>query len=172
MPFPNLAEIDQARRSGFRPGVVGCFLNDKKILFLFKEKHNLWQLPQGGIDNKESIEQATRREMREELGKKFTTSMKIHSLIGQNQVEFPDNNKNSRDLVIDAGKKIFMQGKKYFFIAIDIKIPNLNIKETEFDDYSWLDYADALILAKTIYQQGKQRVTLDALKSLHELDLL
>ena len=172
MQLPSLEEIDKIRESGFRPVVVGCILNDKKILFLFKEEYKLWQLPQGGIDNQESIEQAMIREMIEELGDKFAASMKINSLVGQNQVEFPDKAKNSRNLQSDAGEEIFMKGKKYFFIAVDTDVADLNVMETEFDDFKWLEYDNALYLAKTIYQRGKKRVTVDALNKLHNSGLL
>ena len=172
MQLPSLEEIDAIRKSGYRPQVVGCFLNDKKILFLFKKEYNLWQLPQGGIDNQESIENAMIREMTEELGKKYADSMKINCLVGYNQVEFPNETKNLRNLITDDGQKIFMKGKKYFFIAADMNITSLNIKETEFDDFKWLNYDDAIELSKTIYQPGKQRVTVDALNKLKEAGLL
>jgi len=172
MQFPSLEEIDKIRKSGYRPQVVGCFLNDKKILFLFKKKYSLWQLPQGGIDNQESIEQAVNREMAEELGKKFAASIKIISLVGHNQVEFPDKTKNSRDFKTDGGEKIFMKGKKYFFIAVDMDVADLNINETEFDDFKWLNFDNAIKLSETIYQRGKQRVTVDALNTLHNSGLL
>ena len=170
MQLPNLEGINMIRKSGYRPQVVGCFLNDKKILFLYKKKYNLWQLPQGGIDNQETIEQAVVREMTEELGNEFTASPKINSLICNNQVEFPGHTKNSRELKTDAGKNIFMKGKRYFFIAIDTDITNLNINKTEFDDYKWLDYKKAMELSKTIYQQGKQRITIDVLDTLQNLN--
>ncbi len=172
MQLPSSEEIDIIRKSGFRPQVVGCFINDKKILFLFKKKYNLWQLPQGGIDNKENIKEAMVREMTEELGNKFVDSIKINSLIGDNQIEFPNQAQNSRQLKTDCGEDVFMRGKKYFFVAIDTNIADLNINETEFDDYKWLDYKNAIKLSKTIYQRGKQRVTLDVLKKLHNLNFL
>jgi len=172
MKLPGLKEIDAIRKTGLRPGVVACFLHDKKILFLFKEEYNLWQLPQGGIDNQESIEQAIVREMNEELGNDFAASLKINSLVGDNQVNFPTHNKNSRELKTDASDNIFMEGKKYFFIAIDTDISDLDIKKTEFDDFKWLDYGGAIEVASMISQQGKRRVTLDAINKFHDLGLL
>ncbi len=172
MPLPSLEEIDEIRRSGFRPQAVGCFLNGKKILFLFKEEHKLWQLPQGGIDNDETLGQAVSREMSEELGKEFIDAVKINSVIGENQVVFPSHTKGSRELQTDDGQEIFMKGKKYFFVAIDTDSTDLDIHKTEFDDYQWLPYDEALKLSQTIYQQGKQRITVDVLHTLHHLDLL
>ncbi|MCK4636187.1 MAG: NUDIX domain-containing protein [Candidatus Moranbacteria bacterium] len=172
MKLPTLKEIDQIRESGFRPQAVGCILNNKKILFFHKKKYNLWQLLQGGIDNQETIEKATIREMTEELGSNFAKSLKINSLIGDDQLTFPSRTQGSRDLKTDDGKTIFMQGKKYFFIAIDTNVTDLNIDETEFDDCKWLDYEQAIELSKKIYQQGKQKITINALNKLHNSDLL
>ena len=51
MNTPTLQEIDAIRKEGMRPQVVGCFVSNKKTLLVYSEKYNLWQFPQGGIDN-------------------------------------------------------------------------------------------------------------------------
>jgi hypothetical protein len=140
MQFPSLEEIDQIRNSGFRPQIVGCFLNNKKILFLYKKNHDLWQLPQGGIDN------------------------------GEDEMTFPNHSQNSRDLKNDAGEKIFMKGKKYFFIAADSNAMDLNIGETEFDAFKWVSFDESFILCNNIYQVGKKRITLNVLDQLKNSD--
>ena len=168
-----LKEIDKIRSGGFRPQIVGCFLNDKKILFLFKREHNLWQLPQGGIDNKETIGQAVIREMAEEMGSKFLDSCdKVFTMIGDDQIEFPPSTQNSRDLKTDKGKNIFMKGKKYFFIAINKINLHINIDDTEFNDYKWLLYNQAIELANQIHQRGKKRITINALNLLKKSELI
>ena len=65
---PTLEELDKDRSDGLRPSVVGCFLNSGKILFVYQKTHQLWQLPQGGVDNHETTIDAFKREMTEELG--------------------------------------------------------------------------------------------------------
>ncbi len=172
MNLPNLQEIDQIRKTGFRPQVVGCILNNKKILFFYKNKYNLWQLPQGGIDNRENIEKAVIREMTEELGISFTKKLEVKSLFGYTQLIFPPKLRGSRSLKTDSGASIFMKGKKYFFIEINTNIGNLDIKETEFNKYKWLDYRQAIELSKNIYQKGKREMTTKILSKLHNLDLL
>lgn len=169
---PTLTEIDQIRQSGFRPQIVGCIISNNKILFVYKEKYKLWQLPQGGIDNGEDVEKATFREMIEELGKNFVSSFKINSIIDKDKLIFPKQNQGSRELKTDTGKSIFMIGKKYFFVPIATNNKNLDITDTEFDNYTWLNYKEATNLAKKIYQKGKQQTTLKALESLRKQNLL
>jgi putative (di)nucleoside polyphosphate hydrolase len=172
MQTPTLPGIDKIRQEGFRPQVVGCILHNKKILFVYKEKHKLWQLPQGGIDNKESIEQATLREMSEELGINFTKSFQIGKIIGEDKLIFPKYLQGSRNLQTDNGEEKLMLGKKYFFIPIQTTTETLDITKTEFDDYKWLTYEESLELTKKIYQKGKQQLTLRIITLLHTNILL
>lgn len=169
----SLKQIDKIRQKGFRPEVVVCFLNEKKVLLLFKRRHNLWQLPQGGIDNKESAEDALVREMTEEMGNKFMDSCdKDFTLIGEDKIGFPLRTQESEELKMDQGKDSFMKGKKYFFYTINTRTQETNINETEFDDYVWLSYQEAKALTKLIYQRGKRRITIKALELLEGLELI
>ena len=45
---PSKEELDALRKEGIRPSVVGCFINNKKLLLVYQKTFNLWQLPQGG----------------------------------------------------------------------------------------------------------------------------
>lgn len=160
-----LEEIDQIRTQGFRPQVVGCFVCDFKILMVYKKAHDLWQLPQGGIDNHESIDQAFFRELGEELGPKFIVgSDKDLRMVGSVEAKFTI--KNLRELNSDAGKKLHMRGKRYFFITTNVSEPALDISQTEFDDYKWLSHDQAVKLAQTITQTRKQKITIKGLNLL------
>ncbi len=172
MQTPTLPEIDEIRQNGFRPQVVCCILRNNKILFVYKEKYKLWQLPQGGIDNKETIEQATLREMSEELGTDFTKSFQIDEIIGRDELIFPKHLQGSRNLQTDNGEKKLMLGKQYFFIPIQTTTAILDITKTEFDNYKWLTYEESLELTKKIYQKGKQQLTLKIIQTLHNKKLL
>ena len=174
MDKPSIQEIDEIRKQGFRPQVVGCFLNNKKLLFIFDKKYNLWQLPQGGIDNLETVDQAFGREMIEELGEIFikTNDTGSISLIGEDQVMFPTTTQGSRDLKSDNGEVIFMKGKKYFFLTSIANNPDIDIESTEFDDYKWVSFSEGLALTDKIYQKGKQRITMKVLNILKESNLL
>ncbi len=172
MQSPSLKEIDEIRKAGYRPQVVGCFLKDKEVLFLFKKEHELWQFPQGGIDNHETAEEAIFREMGEELGDDFINGAEIDSVIGRSAIDFPKNSENLRELRTDDGIEMVMKGKEYFFMAINASKKDLDIKKTEFDEYEWADYDKALEVCEMIYQKGKRRITIDALGALHEQNLL
>lgn len=168
-----LKEVDQIRKKGFRPQVVGCFLNNRKLLLVYKKEHDLWQLPQGGIDNRETMEEALVREMAEELGEKFIGLSKENiSLISEAKVEFPAHKQDVRNLQTDEGNPITMKGKKYFFLAAISLDTNIDIAETEFDAYKWVSFDEGMMLAKKIYQKGKKRITVNVLKKLKELDLI
>ncbi len=173
MITPSLSTLDQIRDAGFRPQIVGCLLADKKILFVFKKEHELWQLPQGGIDNEETLEQAFFREMAEELGSEFTASIgKDLQVVGEDEMEFPAAKQGLRELKTAAGKEIFMVGKKYFFVAAQARAEDFNLTKTEFDDFKWLALDEAEKLCEKIYQRGKKRVTLKALNQLQTSGLL
>lgn len=173
MKKPTITEIDQIRNAGFRPQVVGCFLNNKKILFLYVKKHDLWQFPQGGIDNKESIEKAFFREMSEELGDEFAKSCDKNILFFcEDKVDFPRYSQNSRELKNNAGQNIFMKGKKYFFICTETKTDNLKISNSQFDDFKWVSLEEGLVLCEKIEQLGKKRIMIGALNKLQKLGLL
>jgi len=172
MKVPALSEIDKIRQEGLRPEVVGCILYDKQLLFVYKKEHRLWQLPQGGINNNETIEEAIIREMTEELGIKFGKTLKIISIFGEDQIIFPPQSQGTRKIKSTNGKNIFMIGKKYFFIALKTNFNTLDITQTDFDGYEWLDYSQALRIANSIYQKRKSELTIEIIQSLRKKTLL
>lgn len=168
-----LQQIDEYRVKGLRPQVVGCILNKGKILFAYIKEYDLWQLPQGGIDNGENIEQAFLREMGEELGEKILESFdsKIE-IFGEDQILFPSRIHGGRELKTDGGKEVLMKGKKYFFAYVIAKDTDINLEETEFDEIRWTSYADAIELASSITQRNKRNITLHIINTLKERGLL
>lgn len=152
MTAPTLADIAVIRQKGFRPEAVGCFVHEKKILMVYKKKHDLWQLPQGGIEKGELVGAAFLREMTEELGDALVKSISsAPQVVGEDRVEFPPATRKD-------GK-----GKHYYFVMATVSSLALDIAASEFDDARWLSIEEARVLARTIYQKGKQRVTLKAL---------
>jgi len=159
MKFPAKPKLNDIRHTGFRPQVVGCFVFESSLLFVYSKEHDLWQLPQGGIDNNETVEQAFWREMQEELGKNFIDSCERHiELFGDDKIEFPYEAQGSRELITDEGENVIMKGKKYFFILCKVKSDIIDITKTEFQNYKWCDFETALDTADKIYQKGKKRI--------------
>ena len=54
----------------YRKGVGIMLLNQEAKVFIGKRIDNTkaWQMPQGGVDHKEDIENAAKRELKEETG--------------------------------------------------------------------------------------------------------
>lgn len=173
MDTPTLQEIDAIRKEGMRPQVVGCFVSNKKTLLVYSEKYNLWQFPQGGIDNNEGLEEAVVREMSEELGEGFVRKRGNKIVcIGKDALMFPESRQGSRELQTDSGEEIFMRGKTYFFMVLQSYTEEIDIAKTEFDEYMWLPYEQAKRLAQNIYQAGKRRMTCAILDTMHERDII
>lgn len=174
MKIPSLKDLNDDRKTGYRPEAVGCLVNNGKVLFVYKKEHNLWQLPQGGVDPGETLKEALTREMEEELGSDFiTNTKKPFTLIGENKITFPPQTQGSRKLQTKSGKPSYMKGKKYYFFAVPTKTRDLNLAKTEFDKAVWMNYKAAKsITKKYIYQKGKKRITLYALQNLREKKFL
>lgn len=157
MKTPSLKEIDEIRSKGFRPGVVGCFIFNSKLLLLFKTEYKIWLLPQGGIANNEDPEDSLRREATEELGEEFVKSWTRDKtqIILEDRIEFREDKQDSRELLTDTGELRKMLGKHYYYFVVKVKKGDIDIKKTEFDDYVWADYKQISFLAKRVYQKNK-----------------
>ena len=173
---PSLEQIDKIRKEGFRPEAVGCIISgNKKLLFLYKGEYKLWQLPQGGIENKEGVGQALVRELTEELGEEFISRCALPKdfVVSFEQISFPPAVCASQELDTDEGEKVPMKGKAYFFCLLNLEgEERLNIEKTEFDDHIWTSYDQAKFLAGQIYQKGKKRITLAVLEVLKKRGLI
>jgi 8-oxo-dGTP pyrophosphatase MutT (NUDIX family) len=170
---PTLEELDALRKQGLRPSVVGCFLNDKKVLLVYKKDFNLWQLPQGGIENKDDLHKAFFRELGEEVTDDFVKSCDPDiQLISVDKIEFPPSKQGLRDLMTDAGEPITMKGKFYYAVVASAKDQNITIGATEFDDCKWLNFDEAYKLIKETNTGGKLRLTTSILHLLKDKNLI
>ena len=173
MEVPSAQKLDETRKKGFRPGVIGCFINDKEVLLFLKKEFNLWTLPQGGVSNKESLTKSLEKKMEEEVGKEFFKACSNdYELVGEDLVEFPPERHNVLDLFTDTGEKVEMIGKVYYFFVINSPQRNLQISKTPYDDYFWMAYKPALFLANKIHQPGKRRILVNCLNLLVQKGLI
>ena len=171
MELPTHKRLLFLRSRGFRPQAVGCLIQNYRVLMVYKNEHNLWQLPQGGIEFRETAERGLRREMMEELGKYFARGIGAVTLIGENEVAFPPGKQGRGMLKMSRRGKRPVIGKHYFFFAAEVRAL-ICVEDTEFDDIRFVSFSEALRLAATIYQKGKKRITEHALTRLNERGLL
>ncbi len=124
----------------FRPNVAGILLNKKGEILLIRRKRandEHWQLPQGGIDAGETVEQAIRREMREEVGTDNFSVLKV--LPDFHKYEWP------------AGHpRHGFDGQSQTVLILQFQGTDADIKidEDEASDWKWYSNKDAI---KTIY---------------------
>lgn len=162
-----LRKIDKARKKGFRPGVVGVFVNNKEVLLFYKSDWDLWLFPQGGIRNKELAEEALVREMNEEVAEGFSNTWQSEPvLIFEDRIRFRKALHNKRDLVTDSGEHIPMIGKQYFYFLVEVSEKDIDIDDSEFDDYRWVSFDEAVEISTQIYQKNKKKALIKVLNIL------
>jgi len=170
---PTLEDMDALRKEGLRPSVVGCFINNKKILLVYKKDFNLWSLPQGGIENKESLHDAFFHELGEEVTEDFVKKSDPNiKLISTDKIEFPPSKQGLRDLVTDSGDPVTMKGKYYYIVVSETKDTDIVIGATEFDDCKWINFDEAYKLIKETNTGGKLRMNASILHLLKDKGLL
>ena len=123
-----------------RLGVGAVVLNEKNNVFVGKRIDNpinKWQMPQGGVDNGENLEQAMRRELEEETSIK---NIKILKEIDKwFEYELPSN------LLGKIWKGKFRgQKQKWFIIRFlgNEKEINLKTRNPEFNQWKWIKIED------------------------------
>tara|TARA_B100000886_G_scaffold304460_1_gene235699 strand:- start:1209 stop:1679 length:471 start_codon:yes stop_codon:yes gene_type:complete len=123
-----------------RLGVGAVVLNGKNNVFVGKRKDNpidKWQMPQGGVDNGENLEQAMRRELEEETSiKKIEILKEIDKWF---EYELPSS------LLGKIWKGKFRGQKQKWFITRFLgneKEINLKTKNPEFIEWKWIKIDD------------------------------
>ena len=119
-----------------RLGVGIIVLNNENQVFVGKRKDNptdRWQMPQGGVDQGENLEEAMKRELKEETS--IQNIKIIKELDEWTEYELPDY------LLGKIWKgKYKGQRQKWFivrFLGDDTEI-NLNTKHPEFIEWQWI----------------------------------
>ena len=119
-----------------RQGVGIIVLNSNNQVFVGKRKDNptdRWQMPQGGVDQGENLEEAMKRELKEETS--IQNIKIIKELDEWTEYELPDY------LLGKIWKgKYKGQRQKWFivrFLGDDTEI-NLNTKHPEFIEWQWI----------------------------------
>ncbi|MEN4052814.1 MULTISPECIES: RNA pyrophosphohydrolase [Sulfurimonas] len=126
-----------SKKEQYRPNVAMIILSEnypeKKEIFIAQRNDltDIWQFPQGGIDEGEEVKEALFREMEEEIG---TAEAKIIAEYPEwISYDFPD--KIAKKMKPYKGQK-----QRYFLIQLskDAKI-DLDTKHPEFINYKFVD---------------------------------
>ena len=143
-----------------RSGVGIVVLNKDNKVFVARRidnPKNLWQMPQGGVDEGEDFLKAAFRELREETS--IISVELIKELDGTITYELPD-----RLLGIIWKGKYRGQSQKWFlmrFIGNDSEI-NVKTKNPEFFDWKWIELdliTDVVVDFKHhVYKELKEKV--------------
>jgi len=174
MNKPSMVQLNDHRKEGLRPGVVLCLIHNKKILMVFKKAHKLWQIPQGRINNREEAQDALLRTATEELGQDFTKNLDYAKAqyVDVDQMEFKPGRHEVERITTDEGEEMTMLGKVYYFVVVPCSTEELDISDTQFDQYHWTSFKEASFLAERIYQKGKKRITTKILENLFNLGII
>lgn len=168
MNTPNPKQIDLLRKAGLRPQIVGYIIRDGEFLLTYSKQYNLWFVPQGGIDNKETAEKALYRELGEELGIKLQKSLYGKpELIHLDKIMF-SSAIGSRDLRTDSGESVVMKGKYYLHYIVQSNIQEIDIRDTEFDKLIWIGKEKLYIVPKIINVPTKKKQFIDVMPKLEK----
>ncbi len=143
----------------YRRNVLAVIVNqDRKILVGERsDRPGIWQMPQGGIDEGETSEEALMRELKEEIGTdKAKIIKKLDDKIAYN---FPE------ELAGDIMKKYKGQIQDWFLLELeDTAVLDLSKSLGEFTALDWMD-ADSILSGivswkKEAYKQGLEAFNL------------
>jgi putative (di)nucleoside polyphosphate hydrolase len=123
----------------------------KKEIFIAQRNDlaDVWQFPQGGIDEGEEVEEALFRELEEEIG---TSDVKIIAEYPKwVSYDFPER-------IAKKMKPWIGQKQRYFLVKLKKKAKiNIETKHPEFSDYKFVGVGDVLHLSasfkKDVYEQ-------------------
>lgn len=145
---------------GFRQNVAILLINSQdKVLLAKRIKQNAWQLPQGGVNEKEELLDALYRELYEEIGLSSTDVSVLASTKQWLRYKLP------LKMLRQADPLFVGQKQKWFllrFLGDDNKIRFDLSAKPEFDGWQWVSYWYPL----RIVIDFKRQVYLKALKEL------
>jgi len=140
----------------YRPNVAAVILSSKypyecKVFLGNRNdyKNDIWQFPQGGIDEGESPKEALLRELKEEIGTDEVEIIASHPKWFS--YDFP---------VKTTGKLYPFDGQKQKYFLVKLKkgaVINLDTLSPEFDDYKFVEFSKVLDeignMKKSIYSK-------------------
>jgi len=145
-----------SKKDLYRPNVAMIILSnnypDKKEIFIAQRNDlsDVWQFPQGGIDDGEEVQEALFREMKEEIGtKKAKIIAEYPKWISY---DFPP--KIAKNMKPYKGQK-----QRYFLLKLKKKAKiNLDTKHPEFSDFKFVKLDEVLSLSASFKKDVYKKV--------------
>jgi putative (di)nucleoside polyphosphate hydrolase len=142
-------------RDGYRHGVGIVLLNEKSKVFVGLRigMENAWQMPQGGMKTGETVEQAARRELKEEIGTDRA------DLIGASKewfrYEVP-----SEFIPKSWNGQWHGQAQKWIVMLFRGNDDDINLatEEPEFSAWRWVDVSELIDLAVPFKRELYERI--------------
>ncbi len=156
----------------YRPNVAAVILSSdyphKCEFFLGKRSDikNVWQFPQGGIDDGETPQEALLRELQEEIGCNSVDVIAEYPY--WIKYDFPNGISNARKMYPFDG-----QTQKYFLVRLkngaEINLDSYH--EPEFEDYRYVEYKQLLKKATYFKRRVYRRVIEHFVREGHIVDV-
>jgi putative (di)nucleoside polyphosphate hydrolase len=145
-----------SKKDLYRPNVAMIIVSnnypEKKEIFLAHRNDlvDVWQFPQGGIDEGEEVQEALFRELEEEIGTKSVTV--IAEYPEWITYDFPPK-------IAEKMKPFIGQKQRYFLVKLkkNAKI-DINTKHPEFSDYKFVGVDEVLGLSASFKQEVYENV--------------
>lgn len=130
-------------KNGFRANVGIILLKETgKVFWARRQGMSAWQFPQGGIQERESPEQAMYRELEEEVGLTETDVELLGKTSGWMRYRLPRRYIRYNQTPVCIGQK-----QRWFVLHLLSDEASVNLEngaEPEFDEWRWINYWEAL----------------------------
>jgi len=124
----------------FRNAVRAVIINKNNLLMAHLEKTNVYKFPGGGKNDNETIEEALKREVLEEVGYNVKN---IYEKIGK-IIEYA--------IAIEGGNNVFKMESEYYLVEIE----NIQLKQNLEDYEKELLFKPCWVNMKTAYEINKK----------------
>ena len=134
----NATQGDGIDEDGYRRNVAIVLCNSEvQVLWARRSQHDGWQFPQGGVELKESVQEAVYRELYEEVGLSPHHVRIIGSTRSWLRYDVPTNYQRKSDFCFRGQKQMWFLLQ---MLADDSDICLDQAENPEFDLWQWVDY--------------------------------